>query len=66
MKGGIKARLLRNIMRGKAKGDKQTHSPLLLMLLLSFISPASLHLSLYLISGFLSHSTLLAISDGFP
>lgn len=64
MKGGIKAWLLRNIMRGEAEGDKQTHSPSLLMLLLSIIPPASL--SLYLISGFLSHCTLLAISDGFP
>lgn len=65
MKGGIKAWLLRNIMRGEAEGDKQTHSPsLLMLLLLSIIPPASL--SLYLISGFLSHRTLSAIGDGFP
>lgn len=37
MKGGIKAWLLRNIMRGEAERDKQTHSPSLLMLLLSII-----------------------------
>lgn len=66
MKAGIKAWLLRNIMRGEAEGDKQTHSPSLLMLLLSIIPPASLYLSLYLISRFLSHGTLLAIGDGFP